>query len=101
MLNNTEKHEYTNARAVRVCEKVMSVSVQILEEPYIFGILRKTGYGMDYCLPCHSEFVRIVHFKESIVFFNRVFGKAQLGVDNDTIVERGFSLLQIKLCAKW
>ena len=48
MLNNTEKPAYTNARAVRVCEKVMSVSVQIHEEPYIYGILRKSGHGMDY-----------------------------------------------------
>jgi hypothetical protein len=48
MLNNTEKPEYTNARAVRVCEKVMSVSVQMHEEPYIYGILRKSGHGMDY-----------------------------------------------------
>jgi len=48
MLNNTEKPEYTNARAVRICEKVMSVSVQIHGEPYSYGILRKTGHGMDY-----------------------------------------------------
>ena len=37
-----------NARAVKVCEKVMSVSVQVYEKPYIYGILRKTGHGMDF-----------------------------------------------------
>jgi len=35
-----EKPDFTNARAVRVCAKVMFVSVQIHEEPYIYGILR-------------------------------------------------------------
>jgi len=48
MLKKAEKPEYTNARAVRVCEKVMSVSVQMHEKPYIYGILRKTGHGIDY-----------------------------------------------------
>jgi hypothetical protein len=35
-----EKPDFTNARAIRVCAKVMFVSVQIHEEPYIYGILR-------------------------------------------------------------
>ena len=48
MWDIAEKPEYTNARVVRVCEKVMSVSVQMHEEPYIYGILRKSGHGMDY-----------------------------------------------------
>jgi hypothetical protein len=42
-----EKHDFTNVRAVRVCEKVMSVSVQMHEGPYIYGILRKTGHGTE------------------------------------------------------
>ena len=54
-----EKPDFTNARAVRVCAKVMSVSVQMHEEPYIYGILRKSGHGMDYSLPCNSEFCKI------------------------------------------
>ena len=47
MLRNAEKLAFTNARAVEVCAKVMIVSVQMYEEPYIYGILRKTGHGMD------------------------------------------------------
>jgi hypothetical protein len=48
MLNNTEKPEYTNARAVRVCEKVTTVSDMKQKKPYIYGILRKTVDGMEY-----------------------------------------------------
>lgn len=44
----TEKPDFSNARAIRVCQKVMSVSVQMHEQPYIYGILRKTVHGMDY-----------------------------------------------------
>jgi hypothetical protein len=40
MLNNTEKPDFTDARAVGVCEKVMPVSVQMHEEPYIYRILK-------------------------------------------------------------
>jgi hypothetical protein len=46
MLTNTEKSDFTNTRAVKVCQKVMTVSVQVYEKPYIYGILRKTGHGM-------------------------------------------------------
>jgi len=48
MLNNAEKPDFANARAVRVCQKVMTASVQVYEKPYIYGILRKTGHGMEY-----------------------------------------------------
>jgi len=48
MLSNAEKPDFTNARAVEVCAKVMTVSVQMYYTPYIYGILRKTGHGMDY-----------------------------------------------------
>ena len=48
MLKNAEKPDFTNARAVRVCQKVMSVSVRMFEKPYIYGILRKTVHGMEW-----------------------------------------------------
>jgi hypothetical protein len=48
MLNSAEKPEFLNTRAVRVCEKVMSVSFQMHEEPYIYGFLRKTRHEMDF-----------------------------------------------------
>jgi len=48
MLINAEKPDFTNARAVEVCAKVMSVSVQVHEQAYIYGILRKTVHGMEY-----------------------------------------------------
>jgi len=48
MLRNAEKLAFTDATAVEVCEKVMSVSDGKQKEPYIYGILRNTGHGMDY-----------------------------------------------------
>ena len=48
MLNSAEKPEFLNTREVRVCEKVMPVSFQMHEEPYIYGILGKTGHGVDF-----------------------------------------------------
>jgi hypothetical protein len=48
MLKNAEKPDFTNARAVRVCQKVLSVSVRMFEKPYIYGILRKSGHGIDF-----------------------------------------------------
>jgi len=47
MLKNTEKPDYLNARAVRVCKKMMTVSDMKQKKPYIYGILRKTGHGME------------------------------------------------------
>jgi hypothetical protein len=44
----TEKPDFKNAKAVKVCQKVMSVRVQVYEKLYIYGILRKTVYGMDF-----------------------------------------------------
>ena len=35
-----EKTDFSNAKAGKVCEKVMSVSVQMHQEPYIYAILR-------------------------------------------------------------
>jgi hypothetical protein len=37
-----------NARAVRVCQKVMIVSDMKQKKPYIYGILRKAGHGIDF-----------------------------------------------------
>jgi len=48
MRRTAEKPTFTNARAVRVYAKVMSVSVQRHEKSYIYGILRKTGHGMEF-----------------------------------------------------
>jgi len=48
ILKNAEKPDFTNARAIRVCQKMRSVSVHGCEKPYIYGILRKTGHGMDF-----------------------------------------------------
>jgi len=48
MLKNAEKPDFMNARSIRVCQKVLSVSVQVCEKPYIYGILRKTVYGMEF-----------------------------------------------------
>jgi hypothetical protein len=43
-----EKPDFTNARAVEVCAKVMTVGVKLYEKPYIYGILRKIGHEMDF-----------------------------------------------------
>ena len=43
-----EKPDFTNARVVRVCQKVISEIVQLYEEPYICRFLRKTGHGMEF-----------------------------------------------------
>jgi hypothetical protein len=43
-----EKADFMNTRAVKVCKKVTTVSVQVHEKPYINGILRKSGHGMHY-----------------------------------------------------
>jgi hypothetical protein len=48
MLKNAEKPDFTKARAVRVCQKVMSVSVRMSEKPSIYEIVRKTRHGMDF-----------------------------------------------------
>jgi hypothetical protein len=48
MLMNAEKPDFMNTRAVKVCQKVMTVSVQVYEKPYIYGILRKKGHGIDF-----------------------------------------------------
>lgn len=33
---------------------------KIHEEPYLYGILRKTGHGMECSCPCSSELCKIV-----------------------------------------
>jgi hypothetical protein len=33
MRKNAEKPDFTNARAIRVCQKMRSVSVQVYEKP--------------------------------------------------------------------
>ena len=48
ILKNAEKPDFMNTRAVRVCQKVVSARVQVHEEPYIYGILRKTGHGVNF-----------------------------------------------------
>jgi hypothetical protein len=48
MQKNAEKPAFMNARAIRVCQKMRSVSVQVCEKPYIYGTLRKTGHGIDF-----------------------------------------------------
>jgi hypothetical protein len=48
MLKNAEKADFMNTRAVRVCQKMRSVSVHGYEKPYLYGILRKTVHGMEY-----------------------------------------------------
>ena len=55
-----EKPDLINARAVRVCQKVISGIVQMYEELYIYGILREIGHRMDFSSPCSSEFCKIV-----------------------------------------
>ena len=41
-------YDFSNARAIRVCQKVRSVSVQVHKQPYSYGILRKTVRGIDF-----------------------------------------------------
>jgi len=48
MLKDVEKPDFMNTRAVRVCQKVMSVSDRNQKEPYIYVILRNTGHGIDF-----------------------------------------------------
>jgi len=44
----TEKPDFMNARAIRVCQKAMSVSDRKQKKPCIYGIWRKTGHGIDF-----------------------------------------------------
>jgi len=44
----TEKTDVSNARAVRVYEKVTNGSDRKQKKPYLYGILRRTGHGMDF-----------------------------------------------------
>jgi len=37
-----------NARAVKICAKVTSVSENLLKKPYFYVILKKTGHGIDF-----------------------------------------------------
>ena len=48
MLINAEEPVFTNVRAVRLCEKVMSVSAQMQEKPYIYEISWENGSGTEY-----------------------------------------------------
>jgi hypothetical protein len=48
MLKNAEKPDFSNARALEVCQKMMTGSVRKQKKPYFYGILRKTGHGMDF-----------------------------------------------------
>jgi len=48
MLRNAGKPDLINTRAVRVCPKAMVVSAEMYKKPYIYGILRNTGHGMDF-----------------------------------------------------
>jgi len=48
MLKKAEKPDFMNTRAVRVCEKVTTGSNRKQKKPYIYGILRKTGHGIDF-----------------------------------------------------
>jgi len=40
MLTIAEKLAFTNARAVKVCEKMKDVSVPLHENPYLYGVFR-------------------------------------------------------------
>jgi hypothetical protein len=47
LLRNAEKPTFTNTRAIRVCQKMRFVRVQVYEKPYLYGIFRKTGHRTD------------------------------------------------------
>jgi len=49
MQNTAEKPDFMNTRAVKVCKKVMTVSEMKQKKPYLYGILRKNGHGIDFC----------------------------------------------------
>jgi 16S rRNA G527 N7-methylase RsmG len=48
MIKNAEKLDFLNARAVKVCAKVASVSEHLLKKPYFYVILEKIGHGIDF-----------------------------------------------------
>ena len=57
MLRNAEKPDFTNARAVEVCAEAMTVSVQMYDKPYIYGILRKMVMEWIFLDPAVANFV--------------------------------------------
>jgi hypothetical protein len=61
MLKHAEKPDFADARAVRVCQKVMIVSDMRQKKPYIYGISREIGHGIDFSCPCGSDFYIIVN----------------------------------------
>jgi len=58
MLKNAEKYDFINTRAVKICQKVMTGSVQVYEQLYIYGILRKTGHGIVLSWPAVVNLVK-------------------------------------------
>jgi hypothetical protein len=48
ILKNAEKPDFMNTRAVRVCQKAMTVSDMRQNKPHIYGISRKIGHGIDF-----------------------------------------------------
>jgi len=60
MRNTAEKPDFMSTRAVKVCKKVTTVSEMKQKKPYSYGILRKTGHGIDFSRPCGSDFYKIV-----------------------------------------
>jgi len=48
MFRIAEKLDFMNTKAVKVCQKVMTVGDMKQKKPYIYGILRKTVHGMEY-----------------------------------------------------
>jgi hypothetical protein len=48
ILKNAEKPDFMNTRAVRVCQKAMTVSDMKQKKLYIYGISRGIGHGIDF-----------------------------------------------------
>ena len=77
MRKNAENSAFTNARTVRVCEKMTTERDRKQKKPYLYGILRKTRHGMDFIDPAVANFIKLLMSLGEIMFFNRVFGKSQ------------------------
>ena len=58
-MRKINKTDFTNTRAVRVCQKVISGIVQMYEKPYICGFLRKQGIVWNFLDPVAVNFVRL------------------------------------------
>jgi len=60
MLSNAEKPDFTNARAVSVCEKMTTRSDRNQKKPYLMGFLGKPGMEWIFLDFAGVNFIKII-----------------------------------------